>query len=235
VRQKLWTITQKCRLPKLCVLCNQYHKGSFAACTTCIQWLPKLNIPCQQCAYPLPDTHFLTCGHCIKNPPHFDRTYIAYPFVEPLRGLLHQFKYHQALYLTSLLCHLMQQTLTTTPAQCLIPVPLHPKRLRARGYNQAQLLGRTLAKHLNLPFEYKKCRKIINTAPQASLNGMERQKNIQNAFEVTSMPYEHVILIDDLLTTGATANELACTLKNIGVKRVDLWCCARTVLENTKV
>ncbi len=231
MRYKLASITQRIRVPAICALCNQFHKGLFAVCDYCLQWIPRLGLSCQQCAIPLPDTRYLLCGHCIKNPPHFDRTYIACPFEEPLRSLLHQFKYQNGLYLTPVLTHLMQQALPNTDAQCLIPVPMHPKRLKQRGFNQAAVLAKHLAQKTGIPYQVNTCTKIKNTSPQASLDSQKRAKNLHNVFSAKEMPFDHVLIIDDLLTTGATANELARTLKNAGVGQVDVWCGARTLLE----
>ncbi|MBA2650020.1 MAG: ComF family protein [Legionella sp.] len=186
---------------------------------------------CQYCAYPLPQKEHLVCGLCIKNPPHFDYTYAAYPFEEPLRGLIHQFKYQKGLYLGSYLSHLMLQALPPnfTRPQCLLPVPMHAKRIQQRGFNQAAILTKLLAKQLALPYDLRSCKKIINTLPQASLDGEQRQKNLRKAFKSIQMPYQHIIIIDDLLTTGNTANELALSLKKSGVQTVGVWCCARAV------
>ncbi len=115
--------------------------------------------------------------------------------------------------------------------QCLIPVPMHPQRIRHRGFNQAAILTKLLAKKLQLPCHINSCKKIINTAQQASLDGKQRQKNLRHSFKAKKLPYQHVALVDDLLTTGATANELAFTLKKAGVQQVDIWCCARTIKE----
>ena len=106
---------------------------------------------------------------------------------------------------------------------------MHPKRLKQRGFNQAAILAKSLAYKLQIPYDLTSCKKIVNTAPQASMDGEQRQKNVRKAFHCNPLPYEHVMLIDDLLTTGCTANELALTLKKSGVKRVDIWCCARTI------
>jgi len=108
---------------------------------------------------------------------------------------------------------------------------MHPKRLKQRGFNQAAVLTQSLGKKLNLPYRLNSCQKIINTAPQARLNGEQRQTNLKQAFIAEKLPYQHVMLVDDLLTTGSTANELALTLKKVGVQRVDIWCCARAVYE----
>lgn len=231
MRQKLLSITQSLSLPSICVLCNQFHKNKLAVCASCIEFITPLGPACQYCAYPLPDADYLVCGRCIKKPPHFDKAHIAYRFEEPLRSLLHRFKYHNSLYLGSFLTHLILRSLEnqTSPVQCLIPVPMHPKRLKLRGFNQAAVLTQALSKKLQIPYDLISCQKIINTAPQASLDGEQRQKNLRHAFQVKKIPYEHVALIDDLLTTGCTANELAHTLKKSGVHQVDIWCCARTV------
>lgn len=225
------SIPQVFKLASLCNLCNQFHKGNLAVCEFCINFIKPLGPHCQQCAYPLPQSKLALCGQCIKKPPYFDNTYVGYLFEEPLRGLLHQFKYQQALYLGTLLSHLMGKVIPLendfTP--CLIPIPMHKTRIRQRGFNQAAILAKLLAKQFRLPYDLKSCKKIINTAPQVSLDGSQRQKNIRDCFLVSSIPYSHVLLIDDLLTTGSTANELARLLKKAGVVRVDVCCCARTV------
>lgn len=231
MRQKIWSLTQSLRLHSICLLCNQAHNRKMAVCAHCIKLMPSLGSRCRHCAYPLADTHFPVCGHCIKKTPYFDRTLINYTFEEPLRSLLHQFKYHQGLYLNSFLSHLILSAIPSDVAmpQCLIPVPMHPQRIKQRGFNQAAVLARSLAKKLQLPCDLFSCQKILNTKPQAGLDKKQRKKNLRHAFIVSTLPYQHVAIIDDLLTTGNTANELACTLKKSGVKQVDVWCCARTI------
>lgn len=193
--------------------------------------MPKLGLTCQHCATPLADSGSLICGGCIKNPPQFTQAFVAYKFEEPLRGLLHQFKYHNGLYLHSFLSHLMLSGLPSSNLpQCLIPVPMHAQKIKQRGFNHAAVLTRDLAKKLNLPYDLTSCQKTLNTAPQASLDKEQRQKNLRNAFNSKKLPFQHIALIDDLLTTGSTANELALTLKKAGVEQVDLWCCARAVV-----
>jgi len=175
----------------------------------------------------------MVCGDCIKKKPYFERTIAPYAFDEPLRTLLHEFKYRNALYLLSFLAkliiaHLPPEALQT---ECLIPVPMHPKRLRQRGFNQAAELAKFIGNRHNIPCNLHVCQKIIYTLPQAGLNAKDRLKNIQNTFNVMPNHYKHVTLVDDLLTTGSTANELAKALKKQGVERVDVWCCARAVDE----
>ena len=233
MRQILRSITQGLSLPSICTLCNQFHKGSLAVCSFCMETLTPLGPCCQHCAYPLPQTDYLVCGRCIKKPPHFDRAYIGYQYDEPLRGLLHQFKYRNGLYLSSFLSHLITQSFPNTHSNspCLIPIPMHPKKIKQRGFNQAAILAKLLAKQYKLACDYKSCQKITNTAAQATLNGEERQRNLHQSFKINQIPYSHVILIDDLLTTGSTANELARVLKKSGVQQVDICCCARAVYD----
>jgi len=206
---KFWSIAQCWRLPAVCVLCHHYHRETFALCQACTDLL----VP----APPSPGGG------------NVDRIYTAYAFEEPLRTLLHLYKYQGALYLRQLFLKLLLDAKPTLPyqADCLTPVPMHPQRLRERGFNHAAVLGKLLAKSLDLPYERKLCQKIINTPQQASLGGRLRRQNLKQAFVAEASPYAHVVLVDDLLTTGATADAVAHALKQQGVVRVDLWCLAR--------
>jgi len=231
MRQPWKSISQCLRLPIICALCNEYHRGFLAICDACQLTLPTIGPACFHCALPLPEGHFLICGHCCKNPPIVDHVIAAYRFDEPLRRLLHEFKYYEGLYLSSFLASLMTSHLSADAlsTECLIPIPLHPKRLRERGFNQAAELTKHLSRTLQIPYNVTHCIKIIHTPAQAHLNAHERQKNLQKAFKTDPLPYEHVTLIDDLLTTGSTVHALANLLKQQGIRRVDVWCCARVI------
>ncbi len=218
------------RLPSICILCNQIYKSNLALCEECIKLLKKLGPKCPCCAHPLPDDIGL-CGLCIQQKPHFDKVYIDYEYTEPLRGLLHQFKYTNALYLAGFFSQLMFNSVNkaTIMPQCIIPVPMHPERLKSRGFNQAVVLSKLLAKRLRIPYNLNCCKKIKNTSAQASLSQKERLKNLKSAFSAASLEHQHVLIVDDLLTTGSTANEIAFLLKQNGVQRVDVCCPARAV------
>ncbi|CDZ76958.1 DNA utilization protein GntX [Legionella massiliensis] len=231
MRQKIASISQMLRLPSICVLCQQYHRQQLAVCELCKASLKKIGPACYYCALPLPDEKFLVCGLCSKKQPVIDHTLTAYLYEDPLRALLHDFKYKEALYLRSFLVDLMLEALpeqALLQTECLVPVPSHPRRIRERGFNQAAELAKMLAKTLGLVCELNLCKKIIHTQPQASLNSKARRRNLRQAFQAKTKGYQHITLVDDLLTTGSTANELAKVLKQQGVSRVDLWCCART-------
>lgn len=228
MRHKISSIAQMLRLPAICGLCNQYHTGRLAICSQCTALLTPLGAACRYCALPLPDARFLVCGQCCRKKPDVDTVITAYCFEEPLRMVLHEFKYREGLYLSSYLTQLMLDALPAGyTTDCLIPVPMHPKRLRHRGFNQAAELTKRLSRHLEISCDLTYCRKQVNTAPQAGLDAEARRKNLRDVFHVKTTHDKHVTLIDDLMTTGSTANELARVLKKQGVNRVDLWCCAR--------
>ncbi|MDX2345369.1 MAG: ComF family protein [Legionella sp.] len=229
---KAASISHSWRLKTPCGLCAQYHDTFEPLCTYCESLLIPLGAACRQCATPLPDTKILLCGHCIQHPPPLDAVFTPYRFEGPLRTLLHDFKYHEKLHLSLFFAKQMQHT---PPAfnpkdTCFMPIPLHKKRIQTRGFNQSAVLARHLAKRFNQPCSLNHIKKIKNTPPQASLPAKTRQKNIRNTFDVQPVTYSHVILIDDLITTGSTANELARQLKSQGCEQVSLWCLAKTCL-----
>lgn len=230
VRQKIASITQWWRIPSVCALCNHYHLDSQAVCKLCTRLFVRIDQGCAICRLPLIDNQFLQCGHCIKKKPAFDKVITSYSFEEPLRTLLHDFKYHSALYLRNFMTELMLDSLTenTISPGCLVPVPMHPTRLKERGFNHAALLAKSLAKRLKTPCNLDLCRKKVNSVAQAGLSSKMRHRNIKNTFHAKPNTYTHITLVDDLLTTGSTVNELAKTLKRSGVSRVDIWCLART-------
>jgi len=229
------SISQRLHFPIICALCNQYHRGNNAVCAACCEWLPRLGPACQCCATPLAATDYPICGACCIKRPAFDRVHINYRFVEPLRSLIHEFKYQDGLYLSHFLAQLMLKNMPDDwlNTQCLIPVPMHRKRLKLRGYNQASLLAKTLAQQLAKPCQAYICRKILHTPPQASLAVAARAQNVRLAFQAQISPYQHVTLVDDLLTTGSTAQAIATALKQQGVQQVDVWCCAKAILADS--
>ena len=229
MRQKIASITQWRRLPAVCVLCHHYHQDAFAVCRPCATLLVRIEHGCSTCRLPLMDEQVLQCGRCIKKKPAFDKVLSRYSYEEPLRTLLHEFKYQEALCLRTFMVELMLEALPTAyQPNCLVPVPMHHKRLRERGFNQAAELAKLLSKRIKVPLDLTLCEKIINTAAQVNLNSKQRVRNLQKAFIANRNNHQHITLIDDLLTTGSTANALAIALKKQGVARVDVWCLART-------
>lgn len=231
MRLKLSSIPQLLSPPSICALCNQYQHHSLTVCPSCFEYFTPLGFACQYCAQPLPEDCFLCCGSCIRQKPHFDCVRTSFRFEEPLRTLLHEFKYHSGLYLSRFLTQLMLSAQSKPfETECLLPVPMHPQRLRQRGYNQAAVLATRLARMLRYPVDLSSCTKIINTASQADLSRKNRKKNLRNSFIVHALPYKRITIVDDLLTTGSTANELARVLKKQGAEYVDIWCVARATI-----
>jgi ComF family protein len=161
----------------------------------------------------------------------FDRAVAPYLYDYPLDHLIHAFKYGGVLsygrVLGTLLAHRLRARTDALP-QALIPVPLHDTRHRERGFNQAYELSRPLSSLLGIEVDDELCRCKRPTVDQTELTAAERRRNVKNAFKLTRQPeYSHVALVDDVLTSGSTTNEIAGLLKQAGVQRVEVWAIAR--------
>lgn len=186
---------------------------------------------CVRCSLPLHSAILSpVCGSCQRKPPPLEHCHALLAY-EPLVGsLIHALKFGQQLHIARSLGKLMAANAPPTEAQALLPVPLHTDRLRQRGYNQALELARPLAKKTGLPLVVDAVVRQNATAAQAELSAEQRRKNLRKAFAVKHpLPWNHVVLVDDVMTTGSTLFELAETLKKAGVQRVDAWLCARAV------
>jgi ComF family protein len=218
--------------PTQCRLCGSATRAECELCLSCRRELPWLDTACRQCAHPLhvPHVHNL-CGHCQKQPPAFDRTTALFHYRPPVDHLIKRFKFAEELQLGSLLSGLLAARLAgrggDLPA-LLLPVPLHPARLRSRGFNQATEIARQVGDNLGIPVDYRLCRRKRNTQAQSLLSPNARRLNLRNAFAVRRPPgVMHVAIVDDVMTTGHTSNELARTLKQAGAEHVEVWVIAR--------
>ncbi len=174
------------------------------------------------------------CGRCLRDPPPYERMWAAFPYGEPVSTLIQGLKFHGRLCHARLLGELMAERLLEAAPdlpRLILPVPLHRRRLRARGYNQALELARPLARRLGLPLDYRCCRRVRPTAEQSRLDEAGRRANVRGAFQVCPRPgFEHLAVVDDVLTTGETVRELVRSLKAAGAGRVDVWVCAHALL-----
>lgn len=173
------------------------------------------------------------CGDCLVNKPPQDHCHAPYAYVSPVSLLLPRFKYHGSLdtgrLLAEMLCHALPDM--TQPPDLLLPVPLHPRRLKQRGFNQAEEIARLLGARLRIPVAKGHCQRIRDTASQAGLSARQRRGNMRNAFRMTKpVTGLRVAIIDDVMTTGQTMMELARTVKTAGARHVALWAVARAVL-----
>ncbi len=219
-------------LPRACLFCHATTHRSLALCQHCEAELPWLKNTCQQCALPLAkDSGSLYCGDCLSHPKAFDKTTALFYYAPPIRKLISQLKYHQQLMHAHFFANIFIQHLKQPLPQAILPVPLHKKRLRQRGYNQAVEIARPIAHRFNIPILLQHCIKNKTTTPQTQLPAKQRRNNIRGSFKISKPIYfAHVAILDDVMTTGSTINELAKTLKKQGVTTIEAWCCARSYL-----
>jgi ComF family protein len=215
--------------PATCILCGAAGEEDRDLCSECLADLPWLGACCQLCAQPLYQEGI--CGTCLQRPPLFDRCISPLLYQGPVPALITGLKFHGRLANARLLAWLMLQRLRQEEdaPELILPVPLHPQRLRERGYNQAVEIARPLAQQLGMALSLNDCIRQRATSPQTALPEPQRRSNLRHAFALKRpLGLSHLALLDDVLTTGSTANELARLLKQSGVARVDVWVVART-------
>jgi ComF family protein len=201
-------------------------------CAGCYAELPWLTRACIRCGEPLPGAapEDIPCGRCQRRAPPFERVQTLFRYADGARQLLQSLKFHARYPAARLLGELMAERLARLPErpELLIPVPLHSRRYAQRGFNQAIELARPVSRHLEIPLSLHDCIRKHATEPQAELSADERRRNLKNAFLVRRpIRAGHVAILDDVVTTGATAGALAKALRKAGVGRVDVWACAR--------
>jgi ComF family protein len=174
----------------------------------------------------------LLCGNCQRRPPPFERSHAAFRYAYPLPALIGGLKFRRRLDLIRLLGMLLTESLQQTAAplpDLIVPVPLHPRRLRERGYNQALEIARIPSAVLQVPIDSDCCERIIATPPQVGLDSGARLKNLRGAFRATGAVQGcRVAVIDDVVTTGGTVSEVARTLLHAGCAGVEIWTLCRT-------
>ncbi len=218
-------------LPPRCLLCGGRGDGARDLCSACAAALPGLGHACPLCALPLPGAASgLPCGRCRERPP-YAATRAAYAYAPPLDRLVQEFKFAGRLGHARLLGELLAGHLETSGVprpEMLLPVPLHPRRLRTRGYNQALELARPVARRLGVPLRARAGWRLRDTAAQSGLDAKARRRNVRGAFAVDgAVAGRRVAVIDDVVTTGHTVRELARALVAAGAERVEVWCLAR--------
>ena len=211
-----------------CLLCGQTGGGEIL-CRACADDLPRLPSPrCPCCA--LPTAAGELCGRCLAHPPHYDRTLAAFNYGFPLDKLIQSFKYGHRLALAAYLGRELARLAPDVAADLIVPLPLHPSRLRERGFNQALELARPVAVTLGLPLDSRICTRIRHTPAQAGLPWKKREQNIRGAFHCAcDLSGRRILLVDDVMTTGASLDECARTLKLHGASEVVLLVVARTL------
>ena len=216
--------------PPRCLLCGAATEGRYL-CDFCHADLPWLGQDrCPQCAQPSPDGQ--RCGPCLRHPPAYDRTHAALIYDFPVGSLIQALKYGHRLEVSSVLTDIwLDQAAPDQQPDLVLPMPLHPARLKERGFNQALELARILAPQCHLPLDRHACQRIRDTPPQASLPLKARRKNLRGAFAARKEQVggKRIAIVDDVMTSGSSLNELAATLKKAGAIEVECWVMARAV------
>lgn len=212
-------------LPQSCLLCGTDSRDLL--CPGCRDDLPTLPpARCPQCAEPT--SRGERCGRCLSHPPHFETTHVAFRYDFPLDRLVHALKYAHQLALAPWFGRLLAGFAENADADCIVPLPLHPERLKERGFNQAVEIARAMSAPLGLPLASDILCRRHATSPQASLALDQRAANVRGAFECQSdLTGQRILLVDDVMTSGATLDEAARTLKLHGAARVETAVVAR--------
>lgn len=219
--------------PQPCLLCEQPSKtGLCGLCEHSLRRLDSYPWRCQQCCLPLASEAPL-CGPCLRQPPPFSRSHIPFAYQHPLDFLIHQFKYRRHLASGHQLARLLiQHCESAERPDALVPVPLHWHKRWQRGFNQSELLAYPLARQLQVPL-LPALRRVQPGHSQKGLTRRERLANLRQAFAVVPrfrplLQGAHLVLVDDVVTTTATARCLSEQLLRAGADRVDIWALART-------
>ncbi|HEX7026811.1 MAG TPA: ComF family protein [Gammaproteobacteria bacterium] len=223
--------------PSTCLFCGADGRSGMDLCEGCLQELPLITLACHGCGLPLTGAANARplCGRCLRKPAHFDRTCCPYVYKQPVDWLIGRLKFNARLSHIKVLGGLLQEHLERIGADCpelIIPVPMHPGRQRQRGFNQALEIARPLARHYNVPLATGLCVRHLDTPPQRELPAKRRATNVRNAFHLRKpLNASHIAIVDDVMTTGATVNELARLLKRHGAEYVQVWVLARTAVD----
>lgn len=229
-----WVSSSLPRWGGLCAMCGRWQAQP--VCRACQQsW--RIDLPrCLRCALPWPDAaRAKACPACEARQPEFDRAITALDYLPPWSGLISRFKFQRASTLQAPFVRLMTEAVRQRPhrVDLILPVPLSAARLAERGYNQAWLLARGLSQALNRPATDGALTRTRSTPRLMTLDSEERLRAIHGVFQVhpdwaKRLRGRHVALVDDVLTTGATLDELSRLLRRHGVAGVSAWVLART-------
>ncbi|NKN31742.1 ComF family protein [Marichromatium bheemlicum] len=221
--------------PPTCVLCGAPGEAGFDLCAGCCAELPLNRYRCARCARPFDSDlgagHW--CGRCVAQPPPFAVCHAPLRYQGLVPGLIADLKFHARLDRAVLLGRLLAESraaLAPPLPELLVPVPLHPARQRARGYNQALELARVVGAALGVAVDPGLCLRVRATPPQVGQQRRARQRNIgPGAFALArALPARRLAIIDDVMTTGATVGALARVLTGAGAREIEVWVVART-------
>ena len=215
--------------PGVCLACACELSDSGSLCPGCEQQLARISNPCLHCAEPNPAGGDI-CPRCLLNPPRWQKMIAPYCYEGLVREYLLQLKYNEAMHLANSLCRYCNDAFSfQSPApEVLIPVPLYRERLFKRGFNQADEIARCWSHRLGIKIDRTAVTRNRHTPSQSGLNANQRTVNLRNAFAYAPRhQYRHVAIIDDIVTTGSTVQEITRLLHQQGVEYVEVWALAR--------
>ncbi len=219
-------------LPPTCLLCGAPGESERDLCGGCRADLPGNDPACRRCGMPLALGAEI-CGTCLQQPPPIERSFAPLLYQPPVDFLIKQLKFKGQLACARLLGEWLGAALERRGGpwpEAIIPVPLHASRLRERSFNQSLELARFVAGRLQVALDSATVRRIRHTVPQVELKAAERSGNVRGAFAVVRpIALRHVAILDDVVTTGSTVNEIARVLRAAGVEEIEVWACTRTV------
>jgi ComF family protein len=222
-------VLQDWLLPQSCLLCLAPKPTVTGLCVGCELALPWITGACPGCGAPGAPARL--CGQCQRRRPRFERTVAPLPYAAPVDRLIRDLKYHGQLHIAQPLGELLARHLQHHPAPLpdrIVPVPLHRSRLRNRGYNQALEIARPVARALHLPLDHQCVQRVRRTVAQAGLPRQQRAANVRGAFVArTRLDGQRIAIIDDVMTSGHTADSLARCLRQAGAVAVEVWVVAR--------
>jgi ComF family protein len=214
-----------------CILCGQTADLPVELCTPCKKSLLGDVNRCVRCGLELSFGE-KTCGKCLNRAPVFDRCESVLGYTLEAGQLIRQLKYNQKTSVAHVMAYLLAEYLQSHREilpEVIIPMPIHRNRLYRRGFNQTMEIAKYLGIILDIPVDYKCCQRTKQVESQTNLTVFGRRNNIKGVFRmIKDVDYKHVAILDDVVTTGATVDELTRVLKSAGIKTVEVWCCVRT-------
>lgn len=219
-------------LPPRCPGCGAITGEIHSFCTDCwraVEWLGDSG--CRACGLPLEATEIDSCAACLARPPVIDRTRAAVAYGEATRALPLRLKYSRKVSLAKTMARFMRPLVDPGGVPMLVPVPLHRTRLWGRGFNQAALLAAELGRTCDIDHNPFVLRRTKRTSPLKQMSPQQRRREVAGAFQVEDerVRGRKVILVDDVLTSGSTAEACANVLRRAGAERIELICWARVV------
>ena len=216
--------------PAICFLCEDYVDPGHLVCNPCRLDFAVIRRACPRCGKEVSHAN-LPCPSCSTRPPRYDHLIAPFHYAYPISLMIKFLKYNNNIELSGEFGRALASAVEARGRplpEAVVPVPLHPLRAALRGYNQAGEIARVVAAQLRLPVELGMVKRTRHTLPQFNLGPAQRLRNINGAFSFRSgSGCRSVAIVDDVVTTGTTVNELAGLLKQAGLKTVEVWACAR--------